>query len=281
MIKKNILIFLIIFVVIIFQSCENLNDPGNIELNNSALLNLRTGNCQQQLFVYNSLPLSYQFNDPPPFTNTDEAFAENAKITISENDNNYDNFQIAYVDSNNRKRCYTNSEELIIDPYKEYSIKVESNGQIITGKIITIGDFEILNINQVESEDSNRFNFNVSWTKCPGARFYEVKTTYFYIDSVIISFKDGQPIWDLANLIRTNLQYVDPDTIVKSNNEYSLKTIISNNSDSMIVEVGAYDNHTYNYLFEKIKKVNIENAYGYLGSSTIKSKKLILTNKSH
>ena len=49
----------------------------------------------------------------------------------------------------------------------------------------------------------------------------------------------------------------------------------------MLVEIGAYDAYTYNYLFEKIKKVNVENAYGYLGSSTIKSKKIVLTNQEN
>ena len=54
------------------------------------------------------------------------------RLFISDENNNYDQFHISYTDTFTRHRYYTNSNELFIAPNKEYLLKVESNGQLIT-----------------------------------------------------------------------------------------------------------------------------------------------------
>jgi hypothetical protein len=255
-----------------------LNDPGEIEFKNSILFNLRTGNMPQQLFVYNTYPLSYSFSDSPPFINPDEAFAGNAKITITDGKNIYNKFKLTYTDTITKNRCYTNADEIFIYPNKEYSIEVESNGQLINGKIITIGDFEISDIKKIEGGDKDRLYFDVSWYKCSGAKYYKLISNYFYMDSVITGSKDGKFVWDFVNIKRVNSFYIEIDTLTVSDNKISRTLSISLKSDSLIVYVEAYDFSSYNHYYKGIKKVGIENAYGYLGSSTIKSSKVIFKN---
>jgi hypothetical protein len=264
---------LIIFSGFIFQSCENLNDPGKMEFGNSVLLNLKTGDTTQQFLIYNTLPLSFQFKDPPPFNSVDDAFAENASITISDGSSIYNQFEINYTDSFKTLRCYTNSKELFIEPEKEYAIKIESNGEIITGNILTISDFEILEIISINGEEGNK-NLDVSWSRCKGAKYYIIKTICYLWDSVITSYNNGEWVWELVNISQSNLQVIDPDTIINTDNNYSAEIRIPGRSDTVIVEIAGYDINTYNYYIRKIKKVGIENAYGYLGSSTIKRRKL-------
>lgn len=259
----------------LFQSCEVLNEPGEIEFNNSILFNLKTGNVPQQLFVYNTYPLSYSFSDSPPFINPDEAFTENAKITVTDGKNIYHKFQLSFTDTITKSRCYTNTEELFIYPNKEYSIQVESNGRLINGKIITIGDFEISGIKKVECGDKDRLYFDVTWDNCPGAKYYKLISNYFYMDFAIVGSIDGEFVWDFVNINRLNSFYLNVDTLTVVNNKISSEVSISPKSDSLIVYVEAYDLNSYNHYFKGIKKVGIENAYGYIGSSTVKSIKII------
>ncbi len=246
------------------ESCENLNDPGKIKFKNSVLFNLTTGNSKQKIYIYNTYPVNYSFEDPPPFINYDKFIAENAKIKIINENSEYSNFELVQEDTIFTKRYYTNASELIIRPNQKYSIEVESNGQVIRGSTITIGSFEILSVEKVAGS-----SYNISWDKCPGTMFYQLNIIYFFKDSIIYG---GTRI--LATLSRNDNYIITTDTLFNVN--YLSKIVsIDSKSDSMYITVGAYDLNTYKYFFEGIDKLNIENAYGYIGSSTVKSVKVI------
>ncbi len=262
-------------ILLLLQSCKSLTDPGEIEYKNSILFNLRTGNSLQQIFVYNTYPLNHAFESPPPFFNKDEAFAANAAIIISDENNIYNDFQISYVDTISKSRCYSNKNEMFVYPNKVYSIKVSSNGQLISGNILTMGDFEITDVNETVSSDDRVINYKVTWSKCLAARYYILNSIYYHKDSVIIGSSDGKLIWGFANIKSVNSKFMDADTL-SGTNIISQQIALSSKSDSASIEVCAYDINSYNHIYKGIKKVGVENAYGYLGSSTIKTIKVKL-----
>lgn len=244
-------------------SCENLSDPGEIKFKNTVMFSLATGNSKQKIYIYNTYPVNYSFEDPPMFMNYNKFIVENAKIKIIDNNTVYNNFKLVQEDSLFLHKYYSNTGGLVIKPDHKYSIEIESNGQLIKSSVTTIGNFEILSVKEKESS-----SYNISWGKCQGAVFYDLDVINFYRDSVFVS--NGKK--EIANIRRERHYIINGDTL-SSTNAISQEAEINSKTDSMYVTVGAYDLNTYKYFFEGIGKLNIENAYGYLGSSTVKSYK--------
>jgi hypothetical protein len=188
--------------------------------------------------------------------------ADDAKISIINGEEIFNDFKIEYADSTKRNKYYTNDGNLFIEPNTVYSIIIESNGQTINGNLKTIGDFEILSIDKNDYEEEWQSIINIKWKHCENAVFYIIKINYFY--SYIF------PEDTLEGLRGEYLEMFKPD-ILKS--AYSREINITK-PDSLTAEVEAYDQNGYDYYIKKIKKVGIENAYGYLGSSTIRKWKL-------
>ena len=268
---KKITLCLFLCFGFVFQSCENLSNPGEAEFKNSVVFKLQTGTAKQQLYVYHTFPISFSLGDLMFSDNYSNPLAEDAKISIIYGNDVYNNFEIEYSDSTQGYKYYTNTNFLFIESNKNYSISVESNGQIIKGNVTTVGDFKILNINKLSSDDDFTV-FRVRWERCENARFYRQVTTYFFSDSLLYW---GTPPYKTTAMTYT--YFFDIDTVSNINN-LSNEFLIISQSDSMIVTIEAYDQNSYDYFIKKKKHVAVENAYGYLGSYTVKEKKIYLNN---
>ncbi|MBL1215082.1 MAG: hypothetical protein HND52_17085 [Ignavibacteriae bacterium] len=269
---KRILKYLFYIFILLFQACENLNEPGETEFKNSVILQLQNGNAKQQLYVYHTFPISFSLGDPLFLDGYSNPLANDAAISIIHGDTVYSDFIIEFRDSTKRHKYYTNASNLFIEPNSEYDIKVESNGELIEGHLKTIGDFEIIEVNLEENNAASFSLVNIKWGKADQAKFYSVSVSYKYW------FNDPRTGDSVKYSVSGYPFLFDPDT-ANGENYFSKQLKIRSNADSLEIEINAYDQNSYNYFVEKIQRVGIENAYGYLGSNTSRKVNLY-SNKS-
>lgn len=257
--KNKLILSISILFALIFNACENLNDPGEIEYHNSAFITLKTGSQKQQFFVYNSRPMKYDFGDSSqgaPYDVLEDCFSNNAKIQISSDNIQYDKFQVERRDTQNYYKYYTNTTELLIQPNRKYAVRIESGNNVMTGEVVTVGSFQILDISR---KDLTSNGYYVRWSKADNARYYRVKVLSFY--------KEYLPPQVLKGVIEENY-FLDPDT-VKCNNIFEQVVKLQGGYDSVKIAIEACDINLYNYYYKKVKRSNINNAYGFFGSAAV------------
>ncbi len=237
---------------LLFSSCENLSDPGEIDINKCVNVNLINRDANQQIKIYKTLPINFEFHSPTPWLNPDEAFETNAKVTISGENFVCNNFRI---DTNklNLHRFYTNSEKIVIESNKEYIVQIASNNQLAEGKIKTIGDFNINEVKKINEDDKGNANFRISWDKCDGARYYNFSVTYYFYDSVIVGRNNGNLVYEYRNISVSRSEYIGLDSLIEAGS-YSREITAGSKIDSVYIEIGAYDINNYNYQFKRSGK---------------------------
>ena len=262
-------IFAAYTILLIFNSCENLNDPGEREYQNSVFFNLRAGDVNQEIYVYNSYPIEHPV-ETAMFFGYNQFLVGEANITIKKNNFLFSEFKLVTTDPPYNKKFYTNSEELFVYPDSVYSVTVEANGQTVSGSVKTIGNFEILGIEDLAFTDTNYNRISVSWEKCRGAAFYQLEARSFFKN-------ESRFNPEIENIYVPEFYTFFPED-ADDNGKFLKKLSIRNKADSIHIFVGAFDENTYKFFIEGIDKVNIDNSYGYIGSSTIKTIKKYFRN---
>lgn len=251
--RTKIKILMSLFVVLNF-SCENLSDPGEIEIRNSVFINLMI-NSKQKFFIYKTI----DFKTPTDFgyqlSDFDKYFVDDAIISLSDSLNTYENFIIERDSSDVRFYTLAQSENFRTDT--KYSLSINSNGQNISGSTFTPGDFNIISPldNEVISFSGNKFNIGIEWSKSKNAKGYVVNISYQYYDEYFNRYLQGSLGEIIFDTSYTYSSFAAP-------------------SDSVLILIMAFDENYYNHIFEGIDKSGINGAYGYFGSSVLQSRKI-------
>ncbi len=257
---KNLL--KIIFALFLIISCEPLNSPGEPEYNYSILFNLIANKKNQEIFIYKVVTgdeqLSYKL---------EKYFVKNAQILIGNKNWNYKHFSLIRENTyfNQSKGFhYRNIDSLELLPNSNYNLEVNINGNIIKGTTTTPEDFEIISpkngsILTYKGRKSQNKKIKIIWNKSGSAKGYIIKTFYSYS----IEFNDS-----LYNISSVN-SYITKDTTLSFNTLLQGKGILK-------LEVQAFDKNYYNHIIEKIPSVGIKGAYGYFGSSILKTSTILI-----
>ncbi|GBD91367.1 hypothetical protein BMS3Abin04_02094 [bacterium BMS3Abin04] len=264
--KKIFNIIFFLFVTIVVLSCDDLNEPGKIPIKNSFLYNVEVNAPKQEIFVYRTLDLSESIKDIPfefSLKSYDKYFVENAEIVLSDQNENLSNFQIDK--SQYGYRFYTEGELFTFKPETKYSIKVTANGQQFTGQTTTPGDFNILYpIDHDTLSYYEGIKIESKWTNSKNAKFYLAKLFIAAIDT--FNTDEGQiiTVLDFSRAIRT-------ESIFNNNLSTNFNFSFRNRMDSIKIEILAFDGNYYNHIFNGYQSSGLENAFGYFGSSVLKS----------
>jgi len=259
------IIFILLITVVLF-SCDNLNKPGKIPIKNSFLYNLEVNAPKQEIFIYRTLDLSEPIENIPfefSLKQDDKYFVENAQLFLTNSENNLSNFLVEK--SEKGYRFYTEGEFFIFKPETKYIIKVTANNQQFTGQTTTPGNFKILS--PIDYDTLSYFEgikVEANWTKSKNAKFYLAKLFIAEIDT--INSDEGQfiTVLDFSRAIRT-------EAIFNNDLSTNFNLPFRNRTDSIKIEILAFDENYYNHIFNGYQSSGLENAFGYFGSSILKS----------
>lgn len=264
----------LLFISLIFVSCENLNEPGELKYHNSLLFNLFVNKNEQQIYIYNTLKPD-DFGKTQLFSGSyfAEHIVERAKIKIYSDNQLYSNFEIKEIvldDIGMTNKYYTNLNKMKLSPNTIYNLEIESNNEIIKGRTLTPGDFNILNYNSrnfIVSDSQQQIN--IEWDKSNNSKFYKVNLYTAYTSSRI---NNNDTI-----VIKIGFDYIREFKIIydeKRTYDFQFDPVF----DSVKVEVVAFDENYYDHITTDEENTGIENAYGYFGSAVIKE--VIFINKT-
>ncbi len=251
---KYLRITLIIFLILNLDGCSNPNEPGQPDYDYSLLFNLTVNQVNQKTYLLRTVSVN---EDVDLFFDIKKSFLKNAKISLSNSIINYDNFIIDSSKSdyfNQKELFYQNNTPLILLTSTDYYLKIKINNKLITGRTQTPGNFRIIKPNNNVTINKNKIT-NITWTKSTNAKGYIIKleqiNSYTYNDTIhyysdIHSFitKDTSFVFSDWNLFRKG---------------------------KVLIKVQAYDKNYYNHIIRKVPQVGIEGAYGYFGSSVLKT----------
>jgi len=237
---KNIFLCIIFLLGII--SCKQLNEPSN-SLKYSMIGNLILNSSHQEMYIYNTIPLNEnKWNDFPHTDNN--YFVKNANILI----NNEKNITFRY-NLNMDSSVYYYTANFNIKPLNRYTLKVVINGEEITGETYLPGSFSIL-------------------SPLPEQHFTQVN------DTIKIPF-----VWNASSnsfgyiihfFEKYNGKFFRENSFVSQDTSF-LFTLNERGRKKYKFEILAFDKNLYQHIIQKIPSAGIKGAYGYFGSSVMKS----------
>lgn len=254
-------------LLIIASGCEDLNNPGEIKIKNSLFFNLQVNSPQQHVYIYRDTDISgrTEYNAADPLINF---FEKNSEVSLKDEiSNNYIYFKLVtdtVKDSyllNPYKPYYTNIAAFEAKPLADYYLSVNADGNIITGKVTTPGDFTITS---PRKGDIIRGHLNLEklvfrWSGSKNAKGYIVKVYVKdkYYDMPIENFYMSD--WAGYKTTDTSLAF-------QSNMYYSQAVA----SGECVIRIIAYDDNYYQHYFSKKETVGLSGAYGCFSSSVVK-----------
>lgn len=259
--KKKMFITILLFLFFILYGCEELNDIGEIDIHQSVFIDLSVNREQQEYYIYETLSI----NEPLggyPFGSNDNSFVDDADITlIDENGNSFRQFSLALRDSFYVTRKYiTNTTPINIKENSKYKVVIKNGDEIISGEVNTLKKITGFSASLPDANDEE-LNGIAVWDDVEDAKYYMLQATFFLSDSLI------------------GLKYISFLTkILTKQDRYSQEFHQMNAKywDSLRVRIIACDENIYKHFIEENDQVNISNAYGYIGSSSIADTMLIL-----
>ncbi|MBN1408890.1 MAG: hypothetical protein JW956_13920, partial [Calditrichaceae bacterium] len=191
-------------------------------------------------------------------------FVDNANIELFNGELFYNNFIIkelpSYPGDFSKGYYYTNNDAIIFQPNTYYELKINIDGKIISGSTITPGDFEILtpapnsivNIKDLQTENK----LLIKWTKS--------STAWGYTGKIIKDYLIMLP--DTSYYGSRELSFITTDTSFVIENANILSS-----EGHLEISISAFDENFYHHHIEMYPEAGVEGAYGYLGSSVLKS----------
>jgi len=252
--KTNIKI-LMSLLTILNLSCENLSDPGEIEIKNSVFINLII-NGRQKFYIYNTVDFETTTRDDFLLYSFDKYFVDGAVISLSDSTSTYNDFIIEKDSLNTRYYTLTGNNNFKTDT--KYTLSINSNGQNINGSTITPGDFNLISPvdNQIVHPTGNKFSIGIKWSKSNNAKGYLVNVSYpFYYEP--LNYHDK---YTAEEIIFDDTSYTYSHFLIPT--------------DSVSITVMAFDENYYNHVFEGKNSSGIKGAYGYFGSSVLQTRKV-------
>lgn len=268
--KKNIIFIIALVFLVITSGCEDLNNPGEIIIKNSLFFNLQVNSSQQHVFIYRNPDISRrtEYNAADGLINF---FDKNAEITLKDNINGK-NIYFKYVTdtvkssylSNPIKPSFTNSGAFEAKPLADYYLSVNTDNNVITGKVTTPGDFEITSPRngEVIRGHLNLENLTFKWSSCKNAKGYIVRV---YVKD---KYYD-EPIENFYMSDWAGYRTTDTAMAFQSRGYYSQRIA----SGECIIRIIAYDDNYFQHYFNKKEIVGLSGAYGCFSSSVVKEVK--------
>ncbi|HEX2962938.1 MAG: hypothetical protein HF300_08835 [Ignavibacteria bacterium] len=265
--KSGLLPGIMMLLVLMVSGCENLNDPGPAEFNNSLLFNLVVNSRESQsVYIYRTAQLSEWTYGSYFWSNNwldafdkrfDYLFVQDAGVYLS--GPNSDPVQFTVKTDSLYRNKYVGPENFKPEPMKEYILSVKANKQQFTGRTFTPGDFNILMPEEghVFTAAGYAYDLNILWTSSPRAAGYIVK---------IKPLAKSSSKWDNTILYR--------DIKADTSFSYHYDLYLMPSLDSCKVEVYAYDKNYYAHVHGKDDCAGLSGAYGFFSSSVLKSIKI-------
>ncbi|HEX2865818.1 MAG TPA: hypothetical protein VHO03_02190 [Ignavibacteriales bacterium] len=265
--KKNLINIIAAMLLIISSGCEDLNNPGEIKIKNSLFFNLQVNSSRQHVYIYRNPDLSGRsdyyaadpfanfFNKDAVVTLKETSGAQSTGFTLTQDTVDFSSFYSGYYSSPNPyKPYYTNSGVFEAKPLTDYYLSVNADGEIVTGKVTTPGDFNITSPRegQVIRAAQNLDKFILSWSSSKNAMKYDVR-----INFVDAYFKE--PVW-------FSFGTADTSIVFKSLGLNS-KGIASG---GCILQIVAFDDNYIQHYYNKKEIVGLSGAYGCFSSSVVR-----------
>jgi hypothetical protein len=258
--------YLTFLALILFTTCENLNDIGSLDTEYSVFINLTVNRDKQELFFYNTLAIDSAINGYP-FGSNDEFFVDNPYLSFTDEEGNtFDNFALEQrpVGSMNRKYI-TNMSPFQVLPETEYKVFIQMDNVNIESRVKSLPKFDELNIELGPDETDGEtisIPMTLSWDNITHSKYYIMERKYYHTIQITDStFYSGS-----SN--RIDFTLADQENYLRT---FSLTSVIESQYvlDSLYIKLTAYDNNLYKHFYEKNDQVNISNAFGYIGSSSV------------
>lgn len=255
--------FLLLLIIVIVSSCENLNDIGSIDTDYSVFINLTVNQDKQEFYVYRTLPIDSAINGYP-YGSNDEFFIDKPYIAFTDEDGNvFDNFALeqrraGYV---NRKFT-TNQSNFDVLENEIYTLRINVNDDIISSEVKTlskIDNFEIDIGDLVEEGSDKSREVTIYWGNPSNSHYFIFDREYYYVDSVF--YNDSLYLFE-ASPNRSDYIAADKDFYSR---QYKVNKVI----DSLYIKITAYDENHHKHFYRHNDQVNVKNAYGYVGSSSV------------
>lgn len=267
--KKNIIPIIAAILLIIISGCEDLNNPGEIKIKSSLFFNLQAHCPQQKVYIYRNPDLSgrTEYDAADPYINF---FNKDAEVTLEDmlsgqttgftltqdtvDFSSYFSYHSGLSSLNPYKPYYTNSGNFEVKPLRDYYLSIKADGDVITGKVTTPGDFTI---NSPREGEVIRATLNLDklilkWSSSKNAIKYNVKINF-------VDVYTKKQVW-------RSFETADTSVVFKSlglNSQWIA-------SGECILQIIAYDDNYIQHYYNKKEIVGLSGAYGCFSSSVVK-----------
>lgn len=168
--------YLTFLALILFSSCENLNDIGSLDTKYSVFVNLTVNQNKQEFYFYRTLPIDSAINNYP-FGSNDEFFVFDPYILFTDETGNvFDNFILNKKPEGYINRNYiTNLTEFNVQPNTEYKTYIQIDNVSIESSVKSLPKIERLNIEFGDEEvdgDIYVTPVTLSWQNTLNAKYY-------------------------------------------------------------------------------------------------------------
>ncbi len=266
-------LLIVVAVILLICSCENLNEPGSSKYSYSVDFYMDTVNKTQKIHLYRTLALSENYD----LYHLENYFIENAQLELAcdgmdYNDfglfedpdsthvyNYYDHYQWLY---------YKNNSELKILPGKEYILTIKTDDQLINGLTKVPGDFDLLIPARDTMKAEEIDGLEISWTASQDAYIYthgKFLARQRHYSSGYTYFPDTFPLGGA---------YTNENHAVIDFNSSTI--LFVSEVDSVLIFVTAFDKNAYNHSFNGHESAGVTNAYGVFGSSVTKTAVIVI-----
>lgn len=239
-----------VILLALLVSCSLNNEVGIAEDNSSVLFNIVSNGAKQKLYLYRTANVNETINRREISGEGYGKFAiKNANIILKNSNLSFPHFVLEDDSTYYEKGyCYVNSTSLNILPNQEYLLEINFDDETIFGETTTPGDFKIIypknNVIIKAKDDEYNVSFRVNWSKSNNAKGYIITITSMKLYGSSYSFITGDTTFQIKRYM--------------SWGKYKL-------------EVLAYDKNFHKYIVEEYNQSGLENAYGYFGSSVLRS----------
>lgn len=263
---RTILFLSVLITIFALASCENLNDLGSLDTEYSVFINLTVNQDKQEFYTYRTLPIDTAINGYP-FGSNDDFFVDNPYLSFTNEDGNvFDNFSLEQRPEGYINRKYiANMTPFKILPETEYKVHIEMDDVSIESTVKSLPIIEKLKIEfgpEVSDGEEIIIPMTLSWDNITQSKYYIMDRIYYRTfqinDSTFYSGPTSRIDFTLAN----QENYLRTFSITsKIESEFIL--------DSLYIKLTAFDHNLYKHFYEKNDRVNVNNAYGYIGSSSV------------
>ncbi len=247
--KTNKQIISVLFLAL-FISCSLNNEVGIAEYNSSVIFNIVSNGAKQKLYLYRTANVNERIDRREiSREGYGKFFIKDANIILKNSSFTYSDFLLEEDSTYSEKCfCYANSSSLNILPNQEYLLEINFNDETVFGKTTTPGNYEIIspknNAIIKATDDEYNVTIDVSWRKSNNAKGYIIT-------------------------INKKKLYGNSYSFITNDTTYNIKKNMS--WGNYRLEVLAYDENFNKYLVEEYNRSGLENAYGYFGSSVMRS----------